>query len=63
MGYEAVVVCNHDIEAGHDHAGHNHTVNDPSGRNVLILGGLNAARTVAVANIELFFDKKMGKWN
>ena len=51
------------IFVGHDHAGHNYTVKDPAGQEVLILGGLNAAKTAAVANIELIFDKKTGKWN
>lgn len=44
------------IFTGHDHAGHNYEVQSADGSTVLILGALNAARTIAVANIELYWN-------
>lgn len=48
-GFDAVFV-------GHDHKGWNFTVNDPEGREVLILGTTSGARNVAVAELVLQFD-------
>ena len=46
------------VFVGHDH----HGWNEYTDNGVLILGGLNAARTVAVANIHLKWDKENKKW-
>ena len=45
------------IFTGHDHADTNMTVTDPSGKKVVILGALNAARSVAVANVSFTYDE------
>jgi 2',3'-cyclic-nucleotide 2'-phosphodiesterase/3'-nucleotidase len=44
------------IFTGHDHADTNMTVTDPSGKEVVIVGALNAARSVAVANVSFTYD-------
>lgn len=46
------------IFVGHDHRGWNKWTNDFYGGEVLILGALNGAKTIAVANITLTLDKK-----
>ena len=45
------------IFTGHDHADTNMTVTDPSGKEVVILGALNAARSVAVASVSFTYDE------
>lgn len=44
------------VFVGHDHKGWNYTVNDPDGREVLILGTSSGARNIAVAELDLQFD-------
>ncbi len=50
------------IFVGHDHHGWDFTVKNSEGRDVLILGTVNAARTAAEADIKMTFDKKTGEW-
>lgn len=50
------------VFVGHDHHGWNYTVKNKSGKSVLILGAINAARTAAVANITLTKDKTNNSW-
>lgn len=50
------------IFVGHDHHGWNYTVKNPDGKDVHILGAINAARTAAVANITLTKDKSTNTW-
>jgi 2',3'-cyclic-nucleotide 2'-phosphodiesterase / 3'-nucleotidase len=45
------------IFTGHDHKDTNMTVTDPSGKEVVVLGALNAARSVAVANVSFTYDE------
>lgn len=51
------------IYVGHDHAGWNFKVKNPLGEDVLILGSLAGAQTVAVANLTLTFDKICELWS
>lgn len=51
------------IFVGHDHAGWNFTVKNPDGKDVLILGALAGAQTVAAANITMTFDKICELWS
>ncbi len=46
------------IFTGHDHKDTNMTVTDPSGKEVVILGALNAARSVAVANVSFTYNEE-----
>ncbi|MCH8171596.1 MAG: bifunctional metallophosphatase/5'-nucleotidase [Bacteroidetes bacterium] len=46
---------------GHDHQGWNYSVKNVLGKDVLILGGINAARTVAVSNISISLKDKSKK--
>ncbi len=46
------------VFVGHDHHGWNYTVKNNFGKDVLILGGINAARTAAVANISVSVKDK-----
>ncbi|MEP0861691.1 MAG: bifunctional metallophosphatase/5'-nucleotidase [Ignavibacterium sp.] len=48
------------IFVGHDHEGWNFKTRNPNGKEVLILGTQASARTLAVANIKLTFDKFCG---
>ncbi len=50
------------IFVGHDHAGHNEWVEGPDGKRVLLLGGLNDARTAAVARAGFSWDAESGVW-
>ncbi len=50
------------VFVGHDHHGWNFTVKNTEGKNVLILGTINAARTATEADIKMIFDKNSGKW-
>lgn len=50
------------IFVGHDHAGWNFKVKNPEGKDVLILGSLAGAQTVAVANLNITFDKICEMW-
>ena len=50
------------VFVGHDHQGWNAKVKNSAGRDVLLLGGLDAARTVAVANVVLTFDESQKTW-
>lgn len=50
------------IFVGHDHAGWNFSVKNPLGDNVLILGPLAKAKTVAVANVSMEFNSKSEGW-
>lgn len=54
-GFDAVFV-------GHDHAGWNEVVKNPEGEDVLLLGSVNAAKTVAVASIEMEYNKTKKQW-
>ena len=49
------------ILTGHDHQSHNEIVRNTAGEQVLVLGGTNAARTIAMATISL--DYTDGRWN
>lgn len=51
------------IFVGHDHAGWNFTVKNPEGKDVLILGALAGAQTVAAANLTMTFDKICELWS
>jgi 2',3'-cyclic-nucleotide 2'-phosphodiesterase/3'-nucleotidase len=51
------------IFVGHDHHGWNYTVKGPEGNDVLIVGPLSGAKTLAVANFTLSFDKSCELWN
>lgn len=46
------------VFVGHDHHGWNYSVKNIEGKDVLILGGINAARTAAVANISYSLKNK-----
>ncbi|GMU95070.1 bifunctional metallophosphatase/5'-nucleotidase [Ignavibacterium album] len=48
------------IFVGHDHEGWNFKTRNPNGKEVLVLGTQASARTLAVANIILKFDKFCG---
>ncbi|WP_337866497.1 bifunctional UDP-sugar hydrolase/5'-nucleotidase [Ignavibacterium sp.] len=48
------------IFVGHDHEGWNFKTRNPNGKEVLVLGTQAGARTLAVANIKLQFDKFCG---
>lgn len=50
------------IFVGHDHAGWNFEVKNKEGKSVLILGTLAGAQTVAVANLNMTFDKICELW-
>jgi 2',3'-cyclic-nucleotide 2'-phosphodiesterase/3'-nucleotidase len=50
------------VFVGHDHHGWNFTVKNTEGKEVLILGTINAARTATAANVILKFNKSTGKW-
>ncbi|MDZ7625761.1 MAG: bifunctional metallophosphatase/5'-nucleotidase [Ignavibacteriaceae bacterium] len=50
------------VFVGHDHAGWNFTTKDINNEDVLILGPLSKAKTIAVANIQMMFDSTTGKW-
>lgn len=50
------------IFVGHDHAGWNFSVKNSLGEEVLILGPLAKAKTVAVANISMEFNSKSEAW-
>ena len=49
------------VFVGHDHQGWNYKLKNDFGKDVLILGGINAARTVAVANISISLKDKNKK--
>ncbi len=51
------------IFTGHDHNDTNTTANDPDGKEVLILGALNAGRTVAVATVNFIYDPETDSFN
>lgn len=51
------------IFVGHDHRGWNFKEKNPLGEDVQILGGLNSARDVAVANCILTFNKEKKGWD
>ena len=50
------------VFVGHDHAVWNFKVENPDGDSVLIVGPTSRARNVAVANIQMEFDRLEGKW-
>jgi len=50
------------VFVGHDHVGWNFTTKDINNNEVLILGPLSRARTVAVADFQMTFDRTTGKW-
>ena len=49
------------VFVGHDHHGWNYSVTNDLGKRVLILGDINAARTVSVANISISLKNKNKK--
>ena len=51
------------VFVGHDHRGWNDVVKNSDGEDVLIVGGINAAKTVGVANIMLIYDEASKSWN
>jgi 2',3'-cyclic-nucleotide 2'-phosphodiesterase/3'-nucleotidase len=50
------------VFVGHDHTGWNFKIENEDGNSVLILGPLSRARTIAVADIQLEFDRSSSKW-
>jgi len=50
------------VFVGHDHKSWNKSVKNIDGKNVLILGALNAARTATEATVILNKNKKTGEW-
>ncbi len=50
------------VFVGHDHKGWNYTVNDSEGKKILILGTKSEARTVAVADVTMEYDKSSETW-
>lgn len=50
------------IFTGHDHQDTNMVVQSPSGKNVLILGAMNAARSVAAATARFAYDSASGTY-
>ncbi|GAK55968.1 hypothetical protein U27_02929 [Candidatus Vecturithrix granuli] len=51
------------VFVGHDHQGWNEVVKNSAGENVLIIGAIDAARTIGVANITLTYDEASKSWN
>ncbi len=51
------------VFVGHDHHGWNFTVKNIEGKTIPILGGINAARTAAVADVDLNFNSATKSWN
>jgi len=54
LGFDVVFV-------GHDHHGWNYKIKNSAGKEVLMIGGINAARTAAVANISYSLKNKKKK--
>ncbi len=54
-GFDAVFV-------GHDHQGWNEVVKNSAGEDVLLLGAVDAAKTVAVANFSMTYDDAKQAW-
>jgi 2',3'-cyclic-nucleotide 2'-phosphodiesterase/3'-nucleotidase len=50
------------VFVGHDHAGWNYKITNSEGDSVLILGAQSKAKTVAVANVTLEFNKNSNDW-
>lgn len=50
------------VFVGHDHAGWNYKITNSVGDSVLILGAQSKAKTVAVANVTLEFNKNSNDW-
>ncbi|MCX6169643.1 MAG: bifunctional UDP-sugar hydrolase/5'-nucleotidase [Ignavibacteriales bacterium] len=50
------------VFVGHDHHGWNYSVTNSEGKKILILGGVNAARDMAVANCALTFNSEKKVW-
>ncbi len=50
------------VFVGHDHHGWNYSVTNSDGKKILILGGINAARDMAVANCVLTFNSEKKIW-
>lgn len=50
------------VFVGHDHVGWNFKIENENGDSVLILGPFSRARTIAVADIQLEFDRSSSKW-
>ncbi len=50
------------VFVGHDHSGWNFSTKDINNDEVLILGPLSRARTIAVADIQMKFDSITGNW-
>jgi 2',3'-cyclic-nucleotide 2'-phosphodiesterase/3'-nucleotidase len=50
------------VFVGHDHHGWNETTKDSTGKEVLILGSLDAAKTAAVANVIMTYDDAKKAW-
>lgn len=51
------------VFVGHDHHSWNKTVTNTDGREVLILGGTNSARTIAVADVICKYDSSIAGWS
>ena len=50
------------VFSGHDHHGWNQYIKNPSGDDVLLIGGTSAARVFAEVSIILTFNKDLNKW-
>ena len=51
------------VFVGHDHHGWNYTVKNKDGQVVTIVGTRNAATDIAIANIEMNYDKEKKEWD
>ncbi len=51
------------VFVGHDHSGWNFTVKNPDERDVLVMGPLAGAQTLAVANLTMTFNKICQSWS
>ncbi|MDC7219238.1 MAG: bifunctional UDP-sugar hydrolase/5'-nucleotidase [Spirochaetales bacterium] len=51
------------VLTGHDHQTHNDVVQDSEGNDVLVLGGLNAARAIASATFIMDYQEETDEWD
>lgn len=51
------------VFVGHDHQGWNEFIKNSDGEDVLIVGGINSAKTAGVANVTLTYDEASKSWN
>lgn len=51
------------VFVGHDHRSWNFTVKNPEGKEVLILGSINAAKQIATADVKFEYNKETKSWD